>query len=148
MKIFITSILLLFGLPASLQAQSDAEVEAAAVFEQFLDAMTNTDMEVVTSLFSEDALFWGTGSQSLVTDPAGDALYFEPVGRNPPGQTIARARDYESVEIGNNLVAISGMWEVVPSGQSEGTPLRVSMVLALRNGTWKIIQFHNSAVPQ
>jgi len=37
---------------------------------------------------------------------------------------------------------------VVPSGQSEGTPLRVSMVLALRNGTWKIIQFHNSAVPQ
>jgi len=148
MKIFITSILLLFGLPASLQAQSDAEVEAAAVFEQFLDAMTNTDMEVVTSLFSEDALFWGTGSQSLVTDPAGVALYFEPVGRNPPGQTIARARDYESVAIGNNLVAISGMWEVVPSGQSEGTPLRVSMVLALRNGTWKIIQFHNSAVPQ
>ena len=148
MKIFITSILLLFGLPASLQAQSDAEAEAAAVFEQFLDAMTNTDMEVVTSLFSEDALFWGTGSQSLVTDPAGVALYFEPVGRNPPGQTIARARDYESVEIGNNLVAISGMWEVVPSGQSEGTPLRVSMVLALRNGAWKIIQFHNSAVPQ
>lgn len=148
MKIFVTSILLLFGLLASLQAQSDAEVEAAAVFEQFLDAMTNTDMEVVTSLFSEDALFWGTGSQSLVTDPAGVALYFEPVGRNPPGQTVARARDYESVEIGNNLVAISGMWEVVPSGQSEGTPLRVSMVLALRNGTWKIIQFHNSAVPQ
>lgn len=148
MKIFITSILLLIGLPASLQAQSDAEVEAAAVFEQFLDAMTNTDMEVVTSLFSEDALFWGTGSQSLVTDPAGVALYFESVGRNPPGQTIARARNYESVEIGNNLVAISGMWEVVPSGQSEGTPLRVSMVLALRKGAWKIIQFHNSAVPQ
>ncbi len=148
MKIFITSILLLFGLPASLHAQSDAETQATAVFEQFLDAMTNTDMETVTSLFSEDALFWGTGSQSLVTDPAGVALYFEPVGLNPPGQTIARARDYESVEIANNLVAISGMWEVVPKGQSEGTPLRVSMVLALRNGAWKIIQFHNSALPR
>ncbi len=148
MKIFVISLLLLFGLPASLHAQTNAEAQAAAVFEKFLDAMTNTDMETVTSLFSEDALFWGTGSQSLVTDPAGVALYFEPVGRNPPGQTIARARDYESVEIANNLVAISGIWEVVPSGQSEGTPLRVSMVLALRNGAWKIIQFHNSAVPQ
>jgi len=148
LKNLLISLLLMLGLTGSLFAQSDAEAKAAAVFEQFLDAMTNTDMETVTSLFSEDALFWGTGSQSLVTDPAGVALYFEPVGRNPPGQAIARARDYESVEIANNLVAISGIWEVVPSGQSEGTPLRVSMVLALRNGAWKIIQFHNSAVPQ
>ncbi len=148
MKNLVISLLLMFGLTGSLHAQSNAEAEAAAVFETFLDAMTNTDMDIVTSLFSEDALFWGTGSQTLVTDPTGVAAYFEPVGRNPPGQTIARARDFESVEIASNLVAISGMWEVVPSAENEGTPLRVSMLLALRNGAWKIIQFHNSAVPQ
>ena len=109
--------------------------------------MTNTDIETVISLFSEDALFWGTGSQSLVTVPAGVRQYFVPVGRNEPGVNIARARNYSAKVITDELVLISGMWEVVRQGQNEGTPLRVSMAVALRNGEWKIIQFHNSAVP-
>ena len=44
MKNITLALLLMFGLTGSLYAQSDAEAEAAAVFEQFLDAMTNTDM--------------------------------------------------------------------------------------------------------
>jgi uncharacterized protein (TIGR02246 family) len=123
-------------------------VQAAAVFERFLVAMSNADIATVTSLFADDALFWGTGSRSLVTDPAGVLAYFEPVGRNAPGANIARARDYVTRVLSDNLVMISGLWEVVPSGQSEGTPLRVSMLLEQRDGQWRIIQFHNSGVPE
>ncbi|MDG2175158.1 MAG: nuclear transport factor 2 family protein [Gammaproteobacteria bacterium] len=145
-SLYVLALMLIISNPLS--AQSDTEAGASAVFEQFLVAMTNTDIETVLSLFSEDALFWGTGSSSLVTVPAGVRQYFEPVGLNEPGQTIARARDYSAKVISDELVLISGMWEVVQQGQDSGTPLRVSMAVALRNGEWVIIQFHNSAVPQ
>ena len=144
-KLILSLFLALMAAPAS--AQGDAQADAAAVFERFLVAMTNADIATVTSLFAEDALFWGTGSKELVTTPAGVLAYFTPVGRNEPGATLARARSYETRELGNGLVMVSGMWEVVPRGQDTGTPLRVSMLLANREGTWQIIQFHNSRVP-
>jgi uncharacterized protein (TIGR02246 family) len=121
---------------------------AVAVFERFLTAMTNADIDTVTSLFAEDALFWGTGSQSLVTTPAGVLAYFTPVGRNEPGATLARARNVETRVLADDLVMISGMWEVVPRRQDGGTPLRVSMLMQKRDDQWLIIQFHNSRVPE
>jgi len=130
-----------------LAAQDDGAAQAEMVFQHFLTAMTNTDVDTVISLFAEDALFWGTGSQSLVTTPAGVLAYFEPVGRNEPGQNIARAKNFEVRMLGDNLVMISGMWEVVQIGEDSGVPLRVSLLLAKRDNIWKIIQFHNSAVP-
>jgi len=138
-------ISLVLSAPAYTQ---DGAGEAAAVFERFLVAMTNADIDTVTSLFAEDALFWGTGSQSLVTTPAGVLAYFTPVGRNEPGATLARARNYEIRVLSDNLVMISGMWEVVPRGQDSGTPLRVSMLLENRDDQWLVIQFHNSRVPE
>lgn len=141
----ILALLLFFG---PLHAQSDAEADASAVFDTFLVAMTNADTDTITSLFAEDALFWGTGSQSLVTTPAGVQAYFGPVGRNEPGATLARALDYETRMVAGDLVMVSGMWEIVPGGQTEGIPMRVSMLLENRSGQWRIIQFHNSRVPE
>lgn len=143
--LILISFSLLFIHP--LAAQEDDAAQAEMVFQRFLTAMTNTDVDTVISLFAEDALFWGTGSQSLVTTPAGVLAYFEPVGRNEPGQNIARARTYEVRALGDGLVMISGMWEVVQKGEDSGVPLRVSLLLEKRGNTWKIIQFHNSAVP-
>lgn len=149
MKKTLLPFLLALFIPAPLPAQpAAAEAQAAALFERFLVAMTNADTATVTSLFADDALFWGTGSQALVTDPAGVAAYFAPVGRLEPGANLSRARDYETRALGDDLVMISGVWEVVPRGQDSGTPLRVSMLLSRRGGEWKVIQFHNSRVPE
>lgn len=144
------AVLFLFALslsPSTLFAQDDAQQAAHDMFARFLTAMTNADVPTVTSLFTEDALFWGTGSKSLVTDPAGVLAYFRPVGNKTPGQTLCRALDYSVDVISDDLALLSGMWEVVPPGQ-DGRPLRLSMAVARHNGEWKIIQFHNSAVPQ
>ena len=144
----ILILMLTLSFPCASFGQTDPAAQAAAVFERFLTAMTNTDIATVTGLFAGDALFFGTGSKTLVTDPAGVLAYFEPVGRNEPGANIARARDYQVKVVSDDLVLVSGMWEVVRRGSESGTPLRVSMALARRNGEWQIIQFHNSAVPQ
>ena len=99
-------------------------------------------------LFSEDAIFWGTGSQTLVKDTAGIIEYFSVINGRPPGHWVASALDYSVLELSENSVLVSGMWQVTPAGQTSGTPLRVSMAVALRNGQWKIVQFHNSRVPE
>jgi uncharacterized protein (TIGR02246 family) len=147
MKCAIVLMLALTLSPSALFAQSNAQQAAHDMFARFLSAMTNADVPTVTSLFTEDALFWGTGSKSLVTDPAGVLAYFTPVGNNTPGQTLCRALDYSVEVISDDLALLSGMWEVVPPGQ-EGRTLRLSMAVARHNDEWKIIQFHNSAVPQ
>jgi len=147
MKHFHFALVLTLCLSMPLMAQSDVEGEAEAVFATFLEAMTNGDDETLASLFAEDALFWGTGSQSLVTTPAGVQAYFEPVGRFSPGANVAGALDVKIRALGSDMVMVSGMWDILPQGQTTAMPMRVSMLLALRNGEWKIIQFHNSTVP-
>jgi len=82
-----------------------------------------------------------------VTTPAGVLAYFEPVGRFSPGANVAGALDVEIRALGSDMVMVSGMWDILPQGQTTAVPMRVSMLLALRNGEWKIIQFHNSTVP-
>lgn len=148
MKSKIVAIVLLIALPLSSVTQANPAEEATAVFEHFLTLLTNSDVEGVVALFSDDALFWGTGSQTLVEDTAGIRQYFSSLSARPPGQNIARALDYSVSVLSESLVLVSGMWEVDPAGETNNIPLRVSMVLSLRNGQWKIVQFHNSRVPE
>ncbi len=122
MKRTLATLLIALALSTPAYTQDDAGTAAAAVFERFLVAMGNADIDTVTSLFAEDALFWGTGSQSLVTTPAGVLAYFTPVGRNEPSATIARARNYETRILSDELVMISGVWEVVPRGGQPAHP--------------------------
>jgi len=148
MKALIPALLLLVLAPGAVKAQSDPETDAAAVFDRFLSAFTNADMQGVLDLFADDALFWGTGSQTLVTDPAGIHQYFDRLNTQTPGETVASARDYQVRIMTEELVLVSGMWQIATAANREGTPLRVSMVVANRNGQWQIVQFHNSRVPE
>jgi len=129
------------------QSEEARNPQAEDVFQRFLSAFTNSDVDGIVNLFSEDAIFWGTGSAELVEDTAGIRLYFSGLSKRPPGQALARAQNFSIMELSSDSVLISGMWEVVPQGQNTGTSLRISMALSLRDGIWKIVQFHNSAMP-
>jgi hypothetical protein len=140
--------LLLLGFAGDSYGQSEAEDEAIFVFQHFLSSFTNSDVDSIVDLFSEDAIFWGTGSKILVEDTAGIREYFSAMSGRPPGQRVASSREYSALVLPENSVLFSGMWQVIPAGQASGTPLRLSMALGLRNGQWKIVQFHNSRVPE
>ncbi|GAB1267778.1 hypothetical protein NBRC116493_10310 [Aurantivibrio infirmus] len=148
MKTKIISIVFVLFPFLSPAVQADPKEDAAAVFEQFLEFFTNSDAAGIVGLFSEDALFWGTGSKTLVQDTDGIHAYFSGLSRRPPGERKASALDYSVVVLSETEVIVSGMWQVTPKDQVTGTPLRVSMALSKRNGQWKIIQFHNSRVPE
>ena len=129
------------------QSEEARNPQAEDVFQRFLQAFTNSDVDGIVNLFSEDAIFWGTGSAELVEDTAGIRLYFSGLSKRPPGQALARAQNFSTMELSSDSVLISGMWEVVPQGKNTGTSLRISMALSLQDGVWKIVQFHNSAMP-
>lgn len=148
MKSKVAAIAFLLALTFSSSAQSDASDDAASIFTEFLTAFTNADVEGIVDLFSEDALFWGTGSQSLVQDTAGIREYFSGLSRRQPGQSVASALDYTVQALSENSVIISGMWQVAPAGDTAGTRLRVSMAMSLFDDKWRIVQFHNSRVPE
>jgi hypothetical protein len=149
---FFTLLVIAFAGSSRAQGEEDRNLQAEDVFHSFLSAFTDSDVDGIVNLFSEDAIFWGTGSAELVEDTAGIRLYFSGLSKRPPGQALARAQNFSIMELSNDSVLISGMWEVVPQGQNTGTPLhstplRISMALSLQDGIWKIVQFHNSAMP-
>ena len=151
MKLLISTLftLLVIAFTGSLIAQGEEgrNPQAEDVFHRFLSAFTNSDVDGIVNLFSDDAIFWGTGSVELVEDTDGIRLYFSGLSKRPSGQALARAQNFSIMELSSDSVLISGMWEVVPQGQNTGTPLRISMALSLQDGIWKIVQFHNSAMP-
>jgi hypothetical protein len=132
---FFTLLIIAFAGTSITQSEEARNPQAEDVFDG------------IVNLFSEDAIFWGTGSAELVEDTAGIRLYFSGLRKPPFGLALARAQNFSIMELSSDSVLISGIWEVVPQGQNTGTPLRISMALSLQDGIWKIVQFHNSAMP-
>ena len=146
-SIFFTLLVIAFAGSSKAKDEEDRNPQAEDVFHRFLSAFTDSDVDGIVTLFSEDAIFWGTGSAELVEDTAGIRLYFSGLSNRPPGEALARAQNFSIMELSSDSVLISGIWQVVLQGQNTGTSLRISMALSLRDGIWKIVQFHNSAMP-
>jgi len=149
MKTKIILITLLVCLPSGILAQSSKPKEAAAsIFNQFLSSFTNADADGIVALFSEKALFWGTGSKMLVQDLDGIRTYFSALDARSPGEEIATALEYTILELSDTEAIISGMWQIAVPGENTRLPLRVSVAILKETGGWKIVQFHNSQVPK
>jgi ketosteroid isomerase-like protein len=56
---------------------ADAKGEALAVLDQWTKAFAASDVDAIVKLYAPDALFMGTGSKTVVTDPAAIRKYFE-----------------------------------------------------------------------
>jgi len=145
-KIILISLVLF---SKTLLAQTSTPEEAASsIFEEFLDSFTNADIEGIIGLFSEDALFWGTGSKTLVQDTDGIRSYFAALDERGPNEHIATALEHSVLVLSDTDVIVSGMWQIVVSGENTALPLRVSLALSKGIEGWKIVQFHNSKVPE
>lgn len=140
-------LLLALGLPFSSGAQQAGGTEASAVFQSFLDDLTNLAVDDIVDLFTDDALFWGTSRQVLATDREGVRGYFSALAGGQPRQNVAQEVSHEVRVLADGTQLLSGIWQVVPASGAATTTLRISMVVVERDGAWKIAQFHNSALP-
>lgn len=124
-----------------------ANTPADVVFDQFLTALNNTQLDAVLALFADDVLFWGTSMEALGTDISGVGEYFAPLDGQEPGVNIASGVAHSVREAADGLFLLSGTWQIDLAASDASPVFRVSMAVALRDGEWKIIQFHNSALP-
>ena len=122
--------------------------DALQVLDKWVQAFNASDIEGIVSLYSPDALFIGTGSKEVGTDPKYFGTYFQSLKRDMPRG--AKLESYSALELSNTVVLISGLDTV--SGTKDGVvfhrPGRASFVLAKRADKWQIVQFHRSAMPQ
>ena len=143
--LFLFSLLVL---PVYVSAQTSQKTEAAVMFERLLMGLNNTDFNAVLDLFADDVLFWGTSTKTLGTDSNGPRTYFASLAGGKPGVNVASALDYSVREGAGGIQLLSGTWQVNIAGRDSKPVFRLSMAVAMRNGKWKIVQFHNSAMPQ
>ncbi|MDG2250434.1 MAG: SgcJ/EcaC family oxidoreductase [Gammaproteobacteria bacterium] len=147
MNKLITTVFLM-SLASVSWGQPEEKREAASVFQEFLLAYNQSDAEGIVNLFSEDAIFWGTGSKTLGEDTEEILQYFSQISQRPVGQRFASTKDLSILELSKDSILVSGVWQVAIEGQANDTFFRLSMAISLRDGLWKIVQFHNSRMPE
>ena len=123
--------------------------EAQIVIDRWAKAFTDSDVDTIVGLYAPDALFFGTGSKTLVTQPEGIRKYFEGalLTNRPRGASLG---EHSVMVLSDTAVAFTGLDRItgVRNGEPYAVTGRVSFVVAKRNDGWKIVHFHRSAMPQ
>ncbi len=122
--------------------------EALQVLEKWTKAFTDSDVDGIVKLYAPDALFWGTGSKTVVTKPEEIRKYFEQalLSNRPRG---AKVGEHSVMVLSDTVVVVTGLDTV--TGVRDGTPFsangRATFVVAKRGADWQIVHFHRSAMP-
>ena len=144
------NVLIAVALLASLcsTAIADPKVEALQVVDKWTKAFTDSDVDGIVRLYAPDALFFGTGSKTLVTKGSDIRKYFEAalLSNRPRSATVG---DHSVVVLSDTVVAITGLDTVTQTkeGKMISANGRTTFVVAKRDSGWQIVHFHRSAMP-
>ena len=138
--------LLLFSLCST--AVAGPKEEAFQVIERWGKAFTEADVDTIVGLYSPDAVFMGTGTKTIVTQPEGVRKYFEAalLGKR---RFVAAIVDSSVVAISDTAVVVTALDKLVATAEGKTQDLfgRLTFILAKRESGWRIIHFHRSAMP-
>ncbi|WP_407523630.1 SgcJ/EcaC family oxidoreductase [Methylobacterium oryzisoli] len=130
-------------------APAGPQEHALDVLQRWTEAFAASDVDAIAKLYAPDALFMGTGSKTVVTDPADIRRYFEDalLSRRPRAAVIT---SQHVMVLSDEAVLITGLNDStgVLDGRPFSNPGRVTFVIAKRGSDWKIIHFHRSAMPK
>lgn len=143
---FVARVLALFVLCST--ALAGPREEALAVVDRWAKAFVESDVDGIVRLYAPDALFFGTGSKTLVISPDGIRTYFEQALLTNRPKSAALG-DHTVMVVSDTVVVVTG--QDAAGGVREGKPYsadgRVTFVIAKRGDAWQIVHFHRSAKP-
>jgi uncharacterized protein (TIGR02246 family) len=142
---------LLAALAWSTSVIAGPQEEALTAYDKFFTSFTTGNQVQLAALFAPDALFYGTGSTEVVTNPEGVVAYFSEALSAARGETKARAFERKALVLSDSVVAISGKWQserTLDGKMVTAGPSRVTVVMQKRGDKWLIVQFHNSPTPK
>jgi uncharacterized protein (TIGR02246 family) len=146
MRLFFIAVSLLLSLStSSLAGPAD---EAQQIAQQWTKAFTESDVEGILGLYEPDALFLGTLSKNVVTNPEGVRKYFEAALLSDRPRT-AKILEQSTAVLSDMAVVITGL-DLVTGTRNGATTTsygRFTFVIVKKPTGWKIVHFHRSAVP-
>jgi hypothetical protein len=113
----------------------------------WINAFNAGDVGGITSLYSQQAVLWGTFARRLITEPDERRDYFvRALGSKPAPQV---ALDSLHVQPSHDFAIASGTYSlsVLVDGCLRIMPARFTFVLRPLNQTWLIINHHSSLLP-
>ena len=127
---------------------NEEQLSVLKTMDTWIMAVTTTDPETVAALYDENAVFLGTVSPFMRTTPAGIKDYFE----HFMALKNLNAIYYKPmVRIYGNIAVNSGYYTFFHNkdGKMMNISARYTFVYRKnKEGEWKIIDHHSSAVPQ
>ena len=122
--------------------------DAFQVVERWAKAFTEADVDTIVSLYAPDAVFLGTGSKTIVTEPADIKKYFQGalLGNRRFVATFVESNVTPVSETAFVITALDKL-AVTADGKMQDVFGRVTFVVAKRESGWKIVSFHRSAMP-
>lgn len=129
-------------------AQADDKSDAYASIQKWAEAFNAGDVDKTVSLYSPDAILFGTVSPTPTATADAIKAYFITAIAN---KTKVSLGDFVSASIPPDLVSISGLYDFSrpgTDGQSVQIPARYSFVLTKTSGIWLIVNHHSSLKPR
>ena len=122
--------------------------DAVQVVERWAKAFTEADVDTIVSLHASDAVFIGTGSKTIVTQPEDIKKYFQGVLLGSR-RFVATLVESNVTPVSDTVFVLTALDKLVVSadGKTQEVFGRVTFVLAKRESGWKIVSFHRSAMP-
>jgi hypothetical protein len=135
----------------SVSVQAGPREDALAQFEKFFAYFTTDNHDQLVTLFSPDALFFGTISPELVTTPDALREYFVKALSGSRGEVKANLFGTTATLLSDDVVIVTATWQserTLDGKMTTNGPSRNTSVMHKRGDRWFIVQFHNSWKPK
>jgi uncharacterized protein (TIGR02246 family) len=128
-------------------ATGGPQEDVAAATQQWATIFAENNPDTILTLYTKDAVLWGTLSPSVRSDPAGLKAYFVGAFGVLPKATVKFGdqliRVYENTAVNTGYYTFS----YVKDGETKTIPARYSFTYVKDGKDWKIVDHHSSAVP-
>ncbi|MFE9649475.1 SgcJ/EcaC family oxidoreductase [Streptomyces sp. NPDC006365] len=131
------------------KAAKPSKKEVAALFDGWNAALQTGDPETVADRYAKDAVLLPTLSPEVRSDRAGIVDYMEHFLENKPkGEIVERHINV----LDNNSAIDAGLYDFhitdPETGEKTTVQARYTYEYEKRNGEWKIVNHHSSALPE
>jgi uncharacterized protein (TIGR02246 family) len=134
-------------LPFGSSALVEPKTEVAAATLAWGQALGGEDPEKVLTLYSDDAVLWGTLSPVVRSDRAALKDYFVSAFKVLPSLKVAFGD--QLIRVYGNAAINTGYYtfSYVKDGETKSLPARYSFTYVKNGERWLIVDHHSSAMP-
>jgi len=130
-----------------IRSDGEKKREVATATADWVAAYDSRNPARMAAMYEPDAVFWGTTSKTIRTDPAAILDYFKDAGKRPDARVVIV--EPQQIQIFGDVSINSGSYTFtdLADGKPVANLARYTFVFHRRNGQWRIVEHHSSRVP-